>query len=69
MNSSNLSFAAKVIVFSAGIGAGIKYALPLLLVDVPAGQNNPALGVVVALLLAPSAIMGSLFWLRRSSNS
>lgn len=69
MNSSDLSFVAKVIVLSGGIAAFIKYALPLLLAMFPPEQNSSALAVVVALLLAPSALMGSLFWLRRSSHS
>ncbi|PSR19631.1 hypothetical protein C8255_01205 [filamentous cyanobacterium CCP3] len=69
MNSSNVSFVAKVIALSGGIAAFIKYALPLLLVYFPPGQNGSALAVVIALLLAPSALMGSLFWLRRSSNT
>ncbi|MGG6237655.1 hypothetical protein ACQ4N7_03365 [Nodosilinea sp. AN01ver1] len=68
MDSSNLSFVAKVIALSGGIAAFIKYALPPLLVYFPPGQNSSALAVVIALLLAPSVLMGSLFWLRRSSN-
>ncbi|TVQ10809.1 MAG: hypothetical protein EA368_06765 [Leptolyngbya sp. DLM2.Bin27] len=68
MNASNLGFAAKVIGLSGAIGAGIKYALPALLAGSAAGQNNPALAVVVGLLVAPSLLMGGLFWLRRGGN-
>lgn len=68
MNSSNLSFVAKVIVLSGGIAAFIKYALPPL-ANLPPGQSSSALAVVIALLLAPSALMGSLFWLQRRTNS
>ncbi|HZG37566.1 MAG TPA: hypothetical protein VEZ50_02695 [Nodosilinea sp.] len=68
MNSSDLGFVAKVILLSGSLGAAVKYALPALLVGSQAAQNNPALGVVVALLLAPSALMGGLFWLRRRST-
>jgi hypothetical protein len=46
----------------------MKYGLPMLLADAPVGQNSPPLGLVVALLLAPSALMGGIFWLRRSST-
>lgn len=69
MNGSDLSFVAKVIVLSAALSALIKYGLPVVLADSQIAQNNPTLGLVVALLLAPSALMGGLFWLRRSSNS
>lgn len=69
MNASNLGFAAKVLLFSGAIGAVIKYALPALLADSAAGQNNPTLAVVVGLLVAPSVLMGGLFWLRRGGNS
>ena len=68
MTLSNLSFVTKVLVFSGALGAAIKYALPTLLGSSPAAQNDPALGLVVALLVAPSALMGGLFWLRRSST-
>ncbi|MGB3201832.1 MAG: hypothetical protein WBA99_13085 [Nodosilinea sp.] len=70
MNSSNLSFVTKVIALSGGIAAFIKYALPLLLVNkLLPEQDGSALLVVIALLLTPSALMGTLFWLRRSSNT
>lgn len=68
MDRSDVSFVAKVIVLSGVLSALIKYGLPMAL----AGQgsfDHPTLGVVVALLLAPSALMGGLFWLRRSSHS
>ncbi|MGF1518100.1 MAG: hypothetical protein ACFCVB_09890 [Nodosilinea sp.] len=68
MTSSNLSFAAKVILFSGAISTVIKYALPTLLADSAAGQNHPTLAVVVGLLVAPSLLMSGLFWLRRGGN-
>jgi hypothetical protein len=67
MTSPNLSFIAKVIALSGAIGALIKYVIPPLLPDA-ALATSPALAVVVALLLAPSVLMGSLFWLRRSAD-
>lgn len=69
MNSSDLSFVAKVVALSGALSAAIKYGVPMLLAGSQAGQNSPALALIVGLLLAPSALMGSLFWLRRSSNS
>lgn len=69
MNRSDVSFVAKVIVLSAALSALIKHGLPVALAGSQAAQNNPTLGLVVALLLAPSALMGSLFWLRRSPHS
>jgi hypothetical protein len=69
MTFSNLSFVAKVVALSGAIGAAIKYGLPGLLADTQAGQNHPTLGLVVALLLFPSVLMGGLFWLRRPSSS
>lgn len=69
MNRSDLSFIAKVIVLSGILSALIKYGLPVALAGSQVTQNNPTLGLLVTLLLAPSALMGSLFWLRRSSNS
>lgn len=69
MTSSNLSFAVKVIGLSGAIGAVIKYALPTLLAGSAAGQNHPTLAVVVGLLVAPSVLMGGLFWLRRDQVS
>jgi hypothetical protein len=68
MTSSDISFVAKVILLSGAIGAGVKYLLPIVLVDSPAAQNSPALVTVVALLLAPSALMGGLLWLRRGAD-
>jgi hypothetical protein len=68
MNPSDLGFVAKVIVFSGVLSAAIKYGLPALLTSSQIAQNNPTLGTVVALLLTPSALMGSLFWLRRNSK-
>ncbi|MBD2231083.1 hypothetical protein [Phormidium tenue] len=68
MNRSNFSFVAKVIGLSAALSALIKYGLPMMLAGSQVVQE-PTLGLVVALLLAPSALMGGLFWLRRSSNS
>ncbi len=68
MTSSNLGFATKVILLSGAISAVIKYALPTLLAGSAAGQNNPPLGVVVGLLVAPSVLMGGLFWLWRGGN-
>lgn len=68
MNASSLSFIAKVLIVSGAIGVGIKYLLPGLLVDFSAGQNAPALATVVALLVAPSALMGGLLWLRRGAD-
>ena len=68
MTSSNLSFAAKIILLSGAISAGIKYALPTLLAGSAAGQNHPTLAVVVGMLLAPSVLMGGLFWLRRGET-
>jgi hypothetical protein len=69
MNRSDFSFIAKVIVLSAALSALIKYGLPVALAGSQVTQNEPALSLIVTLLLAPSALMGSLFWLRRSSNS
>ncbi|MBE9160165.1 hypothetical protein IQ265_25560 [Nodosilinea sp. LEGE 06152] len=69
MNSSDISFVAKVVALSGVLSAAVKYGVPVLLANSQAGQNSPTLGLVIALLLAPSALMGSLFWLRRSSNS
>jgi hypothetical protein len=68
MNLSDLSFIAKVVVVSGGLSAAIKYGLPLLLAGSQVVQSDPSLGTVVTLLLAPSVLMGGLFWLRRSSN-
>ncbi|MBD1876894.1 hypothetical protein H6F75_25740 [Nodosilinea sp. FACHB-131] len=68
MNRSDFSFVAKVIGLSAALSALIKYGLPMTLAGSQVVQE-PTLGLVIALLLAPSALMGSLFWLRRSSNS
>lgn len=68
MNSSDLSFVAKVVALSGALSAAIKYGVPLL-AGSQAGQNSPALALIAGLLLAPSVLMGSLFWLRRSSNS
>lgn len=68
MNASSLSFVAKVLLVSGAIGAGIKYLLPGLLGDLPAAQNAPALATVVALLVAPSALMGGLLWLWRGAD-
>ncbi len=67
MTFSDLGFVAKVIVLSGALSGAIKYGLPMLLADAPVGQNSPTLGLVVVLLLAPSALMGGIFWLRRSS--
>ncbi len=67
MTFSDLGFVAKVAVLSGALSGAIKYGLPMLLADAPAGQNSSTLGLVVALLLAPSALMGGIFWLRRSS--
>ncbi|WP_017299270.1 hypothetical protein [Nodosilinea nodulosa] len=67
MTRSDISFIAKVVVLSGGLSAAIKYGVPVLLVGTQAGQHHPALGLVLGLLLAPSALMGSLFWLRRRS--
>ncbi|MBW4461576.1 MAG: hypothetical protein KME47_15255 [Nodosilinea sp. WJT8-NPBG4] len=69
MDRSDFGFVAKVIGLSAALSALIKYGLPMMLAGSQVAQNEPTLGLVVALLLAPSALMGSLFWLRRSSNS
>lgn len=69
MHRSDVSFIAKVIVLSGALSALIKYGLPLALVGSQVAQNTPTLGLVVALLLAPSALMGGLFWLRRSFDS
>lgn len=69
MNRSDVSFVAKVIGLSAALSALIKYGLPVALAGSQVTQNDPTLGLVVALLLAPSVLMGGLFWLRRSSNS
>ncbi|MFQ4135412.1 hypothetical protein PGN35_003760 [Nodosilinea sp. PGN35] len=69
MNRSDVGFVAKVIGLSAVLSALIKYGVPVALAGSQAAQNNPTLGLVITLLLAPSALMGSLFWLRRSSNS
>lgn len=68
MNRSDFGFIAKVIVLSGILSALIKYGLPMALADSQAAQNEPTLGLVIMLLLAPSVLMGSLFWLRRSSN-
>ena len=68
MTRSNLSFIAKVILVSGVLGAAIKYWLPALLAGSEMAPNDPTLGVVIALLLAPSALMSGLFWLRRSPN-
>lgn len=68
MNRSDFGFVAKVIGLSAALSALIKYGLPMMLAGSQVVQE-PTLGLVVALLLAPSALMGGLFWLRRSSNS
>lgn len=68
MNRSDFGFVAKVIGLSAALSALIKYGLPMMLAGSQVAQE-PTLGLVVALLLAPSALMGGLFWLRRSSNS
>lgn len=68
MNRSDVSFVAKVIVLSGALSALIKYGLPMVLTGSQTAQNTPTLSVVVTLLLAPSALMGGLFWLRRSSN-
>ncbi|MGB3138250.1 MAG: hypothetical protein WBG38_07085 [Nodosilinea sp.] len=65
MTISDLSFAAKLIVLSGALSAAVKYVLPTLLAGSLAGQN-PSLAAVAALLLAPSALMGGLFWLRRN---
>ncbi|HSM83488.1 MAG TPA: hypothetical protein VLS96_17505 [Nodosilinea sp.] len=67
MTLSDISFVAKVVVASAALGAAIKYALPAWLGG-SAALNDPALGVVVALLVAPSLLMGGLLWLRRRST-
>jgi hypothetical protein len=67
MTFSNLGFVAKVIVLSGALSGAIKYGLPMLLADAPVGQNSPTLGLVLVLLLAPSALLGGIFWLRRSS--
>ncbi|MBE9138292.1 hypothetical protein IQ254_14035 [Nodosilinea sp. LEGE 07088] len=69
MTRSNLSFVVKVVALSGAIGVAIKYGLPRLLAESQVGQNNPPLGLVVALLLFPSVLMGGLFWLRRHSSS
>lgn len=69
MTPSDFSFVAKVVVLSGALSAAIKYGVPVVLAGSQAGQNNPALSLVVGLLVAPSALMGGLFWLRRSSNS
>lgn len=68
MTRSSLSFVAKVILFSGVLGAAIKYGLPALLAGSEIAANAPTLGVVITLLLAPSALMGGLLWLQRSSN-
>lgn len=68
MNRSDVSFVAKVIGLSAALSALIKYGLPMMLTGSQVAQNNPTLGLVVALLLAPSVLMGGLFWLRRSPH-
>jgi hypothetical protein len=69
MTLSDISFVAKVVALSGALSAAIKYGVPMLLAGSQAGQNSPALALVVGLLVTPSALMGSLFWLRRSSNS
>lgn len=69
MNRSDVIFVTKVIGLSAALSALIKYGLPVVLAGSQVAQNDPTLSLVVALLLAPSALMGSLFWLRHSSNS
>ncbi|PZV07984.1 MAG: hypothetical protein DCF32_05855 [Leptolyngbya sp.] len=69
MDRSDFSFVAKVIVLSGILSALIKYGLPMALTGSQGSFNTPALGIVIALLVAPSALMGGLFWLRRSSNS
>jgi hypothetical protein len=69
MTSSDLSFIGKVALLSAAIGAAIKYLLPVLLAGAPAAQNSPSLATVVALLLAPSGLMGGLLWLGRQQGT
>lgn len=69
MTRSDVNFVAKVVALSGALSVAVKYGVPLLLAGSQAGQNSPTLVLVVGLLLAPSALMGSLFWLRRSSNS
>ncbi|MBD1914461.1 MULTISPECIES: hypothetical protein [Cyanophyceae] len=68
MNRSDVSFVAKVVVLSAALSALIKYGLPMALTGSQVAQNEPTLGLVIALLLTPSALMGGLFWLRRSPH-
>ncbi|WOD37744.1 hypothetical protein [Nodosilinea sp. E11] len=68
MTLSNFNFVLKVVAVSGVLSAAIKYGVPALLADSQAGQNQPALSLVLLLLIAPSVLMGGLFWLRRRST-
>ena len=64
---SDASFLVKVVILSAGIGAGIKYLLPALPIVL-----DPSLGLAVALLVAPALFMAVLLWgwsVRQRSSS